>query len=75
MTVQPTIAAFADRHIGPRGNDAELMLKQLGYDSLDALVDTAVPADIRQQAPLELPSARSESEVLADLRALAAKNV
>jgi len=75
MTVQPTIAAFADRHIGARGNDAELMLKQLGYDSLDALVDTAVPADIRQSAPLELPAARSESEVLADLRELAAKNV
>ncbi|NKX50487.1 aminomethyl-transferring glycine dehydrogenase [Arthrobacter deserti] len=75
MTVQPTIAAVADRHIGPRGNDAELMLKQLGYDSLDALVDSAVPADIRQSAPLALPAARSEAEVLADLRALAAKNV
>ncbi|GLB69188.1 aminomethyl-transferring glycine dehydrogenase [Arthrobacter mangrovi] len=75
MTVQPTIAPFAERHIGPRSSDAETMLKQVGYASLDELVDTAVPADIRQQAPLDLPAARSEAEVLADLRALAAKNV
>ncbi|QTG81159.1 aminomethyl-transferring glycine dehydrogenase [Arthrobacter crystallopoietes] len=75
MTVQPTIATFAERHIGPRNSDAETMLKQLGYTSLEDLVDTAVPADIRQSAPLELPAARSEAEVLADLRALAAKNI
>ncbi|GER24242.1 glycine dehydrogenase (decarboxylating) [Zafaria cholistanensis] len=67
--------AFADRHIGPHGEASEAMLRQLGYASLDELVDTAVPADIRQETPLELPAARSEAEVLADLRALASKNV
>ncbi|WP_407345733.1 aminomethyl-transferring glycine dehydrogenase [Pengzhenrongella phosphoraccumulans] len=50
------------------------MLAQLGYDSLDALVDAAVPASIRSARPLDLPAARSEEEVLADLRAIAAKN-
>jgi glycine dehydrogenase len=74
MTVQSSETAFVDRHIGARSNDAETMLKQLGYASVDQLVDTAVPADIRQSAPLNLPAARSEMEVLADLRALAAKN-
>ncbi len=66
---------FADRHIGPRGQAAEHMLATLGYRSLDELVDAAVPADIRQETPLELPAGRSEAEVLDDLRAIAARNV
>lgn len=65
---------FADRHIGPRGTDTARMLEQLGYDSLDALVDAAVPASIRTDRPLALPDARSEEEVLAALRAIASKN-
>ncbi|MDN6202714.1 MAG: glycine dehydrogenase (aminomethyl-transferring), partial [Micrococcaceae bacterium] len=79
-TARPTTStagelAFADRHIGPRGDATETMLRQLGYASLDDLVDTAVPADIRQAKPLDLPAARSEAEVLDDLRAIAAKNI
>jgi len=65
---------FADRHIGPRSQDTATMLERLGYDSLDALIDAAVPASIRTDRPLDLPAARSESEVLAALRAVAAKN-
>jgi len=65
---------FADRHIGPRSRDTATMLEQLGYDSLDALIDAAIPASIRTERPLDLPVARSESEVLAALRAIAAKN-
>ncbi|WP_415298803.1 aminomethyl-transferring glycine dehydrogenase [Cellulosimicrobium sp. SJTW-1] len=51
------------------------MLDQLGHASLDALVDAAVPATIRTERPLDLPAARTETEVLDHLRALAAKNV
>ena len=65
---------FADRHIGPRGRETTAMLDQLGYADLDALVDAAVPAAIREQEPLDLPPARSEAQVLDDLRAVAAKN-
>jgi glycine dehydrogenase len=65
---------FADRHIGPRGRDTATMLDRLGYDSLDALIDAAVPASIRTDRPLDLPVARSEAEVLDALRAIAAKN-
>ncbi|WP_026819923.1 aminomethyl-transferring glycine dehydrogenase [Arthrobacter castelli] len=72
MTVHPT--TFTDRHIGARNNDAEAMLKTVGYPSVEALADTAVPASIRQQAALDLPAARSESEVLDELRAMASKN-
>ena len=65
---------FADRHIGPRSRDTATMLERLGYDSLDALIDAAVPASIRTDRPLDLPAARSEAEVLDALRAIAAKN-
>ncbi|UZX04739.1 aminomethyl-transferring glycine dehydrogenase [Arthrobacter sp. CDRTa11] len=78
MTVQSTPTAFADRHIGARRQaDVDTMLKAIGYDSVDGLVDVAVPDSIRQSSPLTLPSgtdALSEVEVLAELRRLAAKN-
>ncbi len=67
--------AFAPRHLGPRGREVQVMLDQLGYASLDELVDAAVPATIRTERPLDLPAARTETEVLDHLRALAAKNV
>ena len=59
---------FADRHLGPRGLEVRTMLDQLGYDTLDALVDAAVPKTIRTDRPLDLPKARTEAEVLAHLR-------
>ncbi len=71
----PAIAReFADRHIGPRGAEVTRMLAAIGYDDLDALVDAAVPAAIRTQRPLDLPAARSETQVLAALRGLADAN-
>ncbi|HEU4797403.1 MAG TPA: glycine dehydrogenase (aminomethyl-transferring), partial [bacterium] len=70
----PTESTFSDRHIGPRPGDAEHMLKVLGYPSLDKLVDVAVPASIRIAEGLDLPDALSESEALAELRRIAARN-
>ncbi|MFJ4209176.1 aminomethyl-transferring glycine dehydrogenase [Paenarthrobacter sp. NPDC089675] len=75
MTVQSSPTAFADRHIGARRQaDVETMLKAIGYDSVDGLVDVAVPDSIRQSSPLALQKALSETQVLAELRKLAAKN-
>jgi glycine dehydrogenase len=68
-------STFADRHIGARRQaDIDTMLKAIGYDSVDGLVDTAVPDSIRQERPLALAGALSEVEVLAELRRLASKN-
>ncbi|HJR13767.1 MAG TPA: aminomethyl-transferring glycine dehydrogenase [Rhodanobacteraceae bacterium] len=65
---------FINRHVGP--DDAEIahMLKAVGYESLDALVDAIVPAAIRQKNPLALPPAVTETEALAKIRAIADKN-
>ncbi|WP_163166079.1 aminomethyl-transferring glycine dehydrogenase [Arthrobacter sp. Alg241-R88] len=75
MTVQSSPTTFADRHIGARRqSDIDTMLKAVGYDSVDGLVDSAVPDSIRQDKPLTLESALSEVQVLAELRKLAGKN-
>ncbi len=50
------------------------MLAVIGADSLDALIDATIPALIRMDGALNLAGPRSESEVLAELRALAQQN-
>ena len=51
------------------------MLKVLGYESLNALMDAAVPESVRSLGELDLPPAASERQVLEELRQLAAGNV
>jgi glycine dehydrogenase len=65
---------FERRHTGSPEADVAEMLKTVGFDSVDALADAAVPANIRLKRPLKLPAAASESSALAELRAIAAKN-
>ncbi len=65
---------FVRRHIGPQPEEAAEMLKTLGYDSLDAMIDALVPADIRLAAPLAVPAALSEFDALRKLKGIAGKN-
>ncbi|MGN6332653.1 MAG: aminomethyl-transferring glycine dehydrogenase [Motilibacteraceae bacterium] len=65
---------FARRHIGPDEAQRAHMLAVIGQPSLDALVQASVPAAIRATERLALDAPRSEAEVLAELRALAARN-
>jgi glycine dehydrogenase len=65
---------FAPRHIGPRRDERDAMLRTIGVASLDALIDEALPASIRRAAPLALAPAEPESQYLARLRGLAARN-
>ena len=66
--------AFIARHIGTSADDQAAMLAVLGYPSRAALMDAIVPASIRRTAPLALPGPVSETEALAALKAIAAKN-
>jgi glycine dehydrogenase len=50
------------------------MLATLGYQSLDALIDAAVPHQIRSSEAMNLPQGRSEQQVLSALRDLAERN-
>jgi glycine dehydrogenase len=65
---------FIDRHIGPGEADKKAMLAQLGYSDIDTFIKKVVPASIMTNQPLALGPARSEPEVLASLRKIAAKN-
>ncbi|MDJ0521321.1 MAG: aminomethyl-transferring glycine dehydrogenase [Planctomycetota bacterium] len=65
---------FIQRHLGPRDDDIAAMLEVLGYDSLDALTDAAVPADIRLERDLQVGDALSEGQLLSRLWEIAAKN-
>jgi len=75
LTALEDHGAFAARHIGPSGAEIAAMLKVVGADSLDALADRTVPADIRGQDFSALPPPVNEAEVIAELRALSEKNV
>ncbi len=66
--------SFARRHIGPDEDEVRAMLRELGFENLDAVIDSAIPKNIRLDRQLNLPEAKSESEALAELRAIAKKN-
>jgi glycine dehydrogenase len=68
------IDSFARRHIGPNEEEVRSMLSEVGYQDLDSLIDATVPKDIRLDRQLNLPAAKSETEALAELRAIASKN-
>ncbi|MER2528789.1 MAG: aminomethyl-transferring glycine dehydrogenase [Candidatus Competibacter denitrificans] len=65
---------FIARHIGPSGAEQAEMLAALGFASIEAFIEQVVPAGIRSGQPLALEASRSEADVLAALRRIAAKN-
>lgn len=65
---------FVNRHIGPDATDTKKMLKKIGADSLDQLIDNTVPASIRMDKPLNIPSAMSEHEYLKHIKEVSLKN-
>jgi glycine dehydrogenase len=67
-------ATFVRRHIGPSPRDVAAMLESVGATSLSALMAETLPSSIRQQAPLDLGTALSETEALAHMRGLASQN-
>ncbi|EIL91658.1 aminomethyl-transferring glycine dehydrogenase [Rhodanobacter spathiphylli] len=66
--------AFIDRHIGPDDTEIAQMLRVVGHDSLESMTDAIVPASIKSAAPLALPTAITEEEALAKIRAIAGRN-
>ena len=55
---------FPDRHIGPDDAEAALMLKQLGYESMDAFIRETVPQQVK------IASTEITDEVIAPLSEL-----
>jgi len=68
------IDKFVGRHIGPRVEDIQEMLKVIGVQSLDELIDQTVPSNIRLEKPLNLPNGLTEREYYRKILKLAKKN-
>ncbi len=65
---------FIRRHIGPSRSDIEAMLEIVGYKTLDALINDAVPETIVSERPLDLPEPRSERATSTYLRHMRHRN-
>ncbi len=66
--------SFSNRHIGIRDKEADEMLGVLGFDSLDALINDAVPSTIRTSGIDELPDPVGEYDMLGEIKSIAQKN-
>ena len=67
--------SFANRHIGPRENQIQEMLSDLGFSSLEKLSAAVVPENILSDFSTGLPPAMSEPETLERLKQLADENI
>ncbi|CAN5895662.1 aminomethyl-transferring glycine dehydrogenase [soil metagenome] len=65
---------FERRHNGPGESEIRQMLEAVGYDSLDELIDVAIPESIRYRSTLDIVDGASEHDALRELRELASQN-
>ena len=65
---------FLHRHIGPGDVQIAEMLRELGLESLQQLIVETIPSSILSNKPISLPDPIPESEALAKLKSIAAKN-
>ena len=68
------IDKFVSRHIGPLEDDIKEMLKVIGVQSLDELIDQTVPSNIRLDKPLNLSNGLTEREYFRKILKIAQKN-
>lgn len=66
--------SFARRHIGPKVQEIEQMLKVIGFSTLEQLIEQTIPTAIQLKNELDLPVFKSEALALAQLKAIACKN-
>lgn len=65
---------FTSRHIGPSKADQNLMLKELGFNSLSEMITQVVPKVIHNENPMDVGSGISEYEILKQLKTTMSKN-
>ena len=65
---------FVNRHNGPREEDVAIMLKRIGVNSVDELINQTIPKSIRLKKPLKLADGMNEYEYLNHLKGIAGKN-
>lgn len=65
---------FSRRHIGPKADEIPGMLKKIGVESLDELINRTIPKSIRMDKPMDLPEGINEKEYIDHIKSLGAKN-
>jgi len=66
---------FLARHLGPHEQEVIEMLKIIGVRSIDELIDQTIPESIRKKQQVQMEPAKTEFEMLKELREIAKKNV
>jgi glycine dehydrogenase len=74
MPDSPTRRGFVDRHIGPDQPEIRSMLETVGAESLDDLIDRAVPDTILSHRLPDVPGPMTETAALEWIRQIADKN-
>lgn len=65
---------FVNRHVGITKHDIPVMLKAVGVDTVDELIEQTIPAEIQLKKRLSLPDAMTEREYAEHMSELASKN-
>ncbi len=65
---------FSDRHIGPRKSEISTMLKSLGVDTINDLINQTIPSHIQLNSDMDLPEPLSEHRFIEHMKTLASKN-
>lgn len=68
------IDSFIPRHIGPTQKDINKMLKVIGSDSIEALVNETIPKSILSKKPLTIGNDVSEYDLVQISKKIATKN-
>ena len=75
LSARPEGINYIDRHVGPNAAEDAQLLETVGYPSLDALIDAAIPSSIRATQSPDLPGPISEVDAQARLKQYADRNV
>jgi glycine dehydrogenase len=67
--------AFQLRHIGPRKEEINSMLKTIGVKSLDQLIDEIIPASIRLKKPMNVAEGMTEFDFASHITEMGSKNL
>lgn len=67
--------SFARRHIGVSDQSASEMVKVIGFETVDELIDQAIPANIRTSGIDGLPAPIGEHDMLTELKSIAGRNI
>lgn len=66
--------SFAPRHLGNNSAEVLSMLKTIGVDTLEQLIDQTIPEAIRMHTGLDIPDALNELEYSRHIKSVADKN-